>query len=60
MTYDELTYDRKNEIAGALLAKENENVSMGELCNALEIVGEERLRAEYGATSFVPEDFWDC
>lgn len=58
MTYDELTRDQRNELAGVLLAGEDENISMGELCNALDIVGEERLRSEYGATSFVPEDFY--
>ena len=57
MTYDELTRDQRNELAGVLLAAETD-ISMAELCNALEIVGEERLRAEYGATSFVPEDFY--
>lgn len=38
MTYDELTRDQRNELAGVLLAAETD-ISMAELCNALEIVG---------------------
>ena len=37
---------------------EGRTASYGEIANADEIVSDEKLEEAYGATSFVPDDFW--
>jgi hypothetical protein len=71
MTYDELTYDQKNQLAQDYMCRlVNEDryaeffgvdwhePSYGELADALELVGEELVREEYEGYCFGEDDFW--
>ena len=71
MTYDELTYDQKNMVAGAYLCRlADEGVyaevmgvdwdapSWGEMGNALELVPDDVMRREYGDVIFTEDDFF--
>ena len=71
MTYDELTYDQKNCLAGAYLCKladegtfakvmgvDYDAPSWGDMADALEIVPDDVMRREYGGMVFGEDDFF--
>ena len=63
MTLKDLNKDQRKQLKARLLDDElmkveGRTASYGEIANADEIVSDEKLEEAYGATSFVPDDFW--
>lgn len=63
MTLKELNKDQRKQLKARLLDDElmeveGRTANYGEIANADEIVSDEKLEEAYGATSFVPDDFW--
>ena len=63
MTLKDLNKDQRKQLKARLLDDElmeveGRTASYGEIANADEIVSDEKLEEAYGATRFVPDDFW--
>lgn len=58
MTLKELNKNQIEQLKQRYYCDRNENVSYGELINIDELVSDEEIEEEYGATFFVEEDFF--
>ena len=57
LSFDELNDEQRLELKQSILCARELNVSYGELADADELVSDEELEEEYGATVFSEDDF---
>lgn len=58
MTFKELNRNQIEQLKQRYYCDRNENVSYGEFVDIDELVSDEEIEEEYGATFFVEEDFF--
>ena len=58
MTISELNNEQKKQLKESILSERDNNVSLGELLMADELVSDDELEEQYGGIEFVEEDFF--